>query len=253
MNKEVRFAVCDDDEIVCEAICSKIIKILTACGISVSCDKYVSPVSLYNNMKSEGRSYDALFLDIDMPKINGVELAKALRKNENTSNIIFVSNREDKVFETFPVRPFGFVRKNNFTHDLKDTLHSYINARIINNSYVALKTTNNSVIRRVRVADIVYIESFRYKQYVYMSDGEQIEIHMTMRELESKLEEFDIVRFYQGNLVNLKYVQRIERTDILLNYKGGVTINISRDKVQELKALYLNYLRKIGTVLFDDE
>ena len=56
MNKEVRFAVCDDDEIVCEAICSKIIKILTACGISVSCDKYVSPVSLYNNMKSEGRS-----------------------------------------------------------------------------------------------------------------------------------------------------------------------------------------------------
>lgn len=89
MNKEVRFAVCDDDEIVCEAICSKIIKILTACGISVSCDKYVSPVSLYNNMKSEGRSYDALFLDIDMPKINGVELAKALRKNENTSDIIF--------------------------------------------------------------------------------------------------------------------------------------------------------------------
>ena len=86
-----------------------------------------------------------------------------------------------------------------------------------------------------------------------MSDGEQIEIHMTMRELESKLEEFDIVRVYQGNLVNLKYVQRIERTDILLNYKGGVTINISRDKVQELKALYLNYLRKIGTVLFDDE
>lgn len=164
-----------------------------------------------------------------------------------------VSNREDKVFETFPVRPFGFVRKNNFTHDLKDTLHSYINARIINNSYVALKTTNNSVIRRVRVADIVYIESFRYKQYVYMSDGEQIEIHMTMRELESKLEEFDIVRVYQGNLVNLKYVQRIERTNILLNYKGGVTINISRDKVQELKELYLNYLRKIGTVLFDDE
>lgn len=86
-----------------------------------------------------------------------------------------------------------------------------------------------------------------------MSDGEQIEIHMTMRELESKLEEFDIVRVYQGNLVNLKYVQRIERTNILLNYKGGVTINISRDKVQELKELYLNYLRKIGTVLFDDE
>ncbi len=86
-----------------------------------------------------------------------------------------------------------------------------------------------------------------------MEDGEQIEIHMTMRELESKLEKFDIVRVYQGYLVNLKYVQRIERTDILLNYKDGITISISREKVQELKALYLNYLRKIGAALFDDE
>ena len=46
MNKELNFAVCDDDEIVCEAICTKISKILTSCGISVSCDKYVSPMSL---------------------------------------------------------------------------------------------------------------------------------------------------------------------------------------------------------------
>ena len=85
-----------------------------------------------------------------------------------------------------------------------------------------------------------------------MADGEQIEIHMTMRELECKLEKYDIVRVYQGYLVNLKYVQRIERTDILLNYNGGISISISREKVQELKAIYLSYLRKIGAVLFDD-
>lgn len=86
-----------------------------------------------------------------------------------------------------------------------------------------------------------------------MSDGEQIDIHMTMKELESKLEDFDIIRVYQGYLVNLKYVQRIERTCIVLNYKDGVTINISRDKVQELKVVYMNYLRKTGAVLFDEE
>ena len=106
MNKELNFAVCDDDEIVCEAICTKISKILTSCGISVSCDKYVSPMSLYNNIKHGERVYDALFLDIDMPKIDGVELAKALRKNENMVDIIFVSNREDKVFETLAVRVY---------------------------------------------------------------------------------------------------------------------------------------------------
>lgn len=252
MNRELNIAVCDDDEIVCEAICNRISKILTDCGINVVSDKYVSPSLLYKNINGGSRKYDLVFLDIDMPKVSGIDLAKALRKIEKPIDIVFVSNREDKVFDTFTVRPFGFIRKNNFSHDLKDTLRSYINMKVINDSFIVLKTTNNSVTRNVRVADIVYIESFRYKQYVYMADGEQIDIHMTMKELESKLEEFDIVRAYQGYLVNLKYVKRIERAGIVLNYKDGVTINISRDKVQELKALYLKYLRKIGAVIFDE-
>lgn len=252
MNKELNIAVCDDDEIVCEAICARLCKILKNCGISAACDKYVSPLALYKNMESGTRKYNVVFLDIDMPKLNGVELAKALRREENDVDIIFVSNREDKVFETFPVRPFGFIRKNNFTRDLNDTMRSYIDSKIISNSYAVFKTANNSVTRKVRISDIVYIESFRYKQFVYMADGEQFEIHMTMREMETNLEQYDVVRVYQGYLVNLKYVQRIERTGVVLNYKDGVTINISRDKVQELKSIYLNYLRKVGTVIFDE-
>lgn len=251
MNKELKIAVCDDDEIVCEAICNRIGKIFSNCGIVALCDKYVSSKSLYKNISDGGRNYNVLFLDIDMPKADGIDLAKAIRKLNKNVDIIFVSNREDKVFETFKVRPFGFIRKNNFTNDLNDTLRSYINLRILGESFIVLKTNNNSVTRNVRVSDIVYIESFRYKQYVYMADGEQIDIHMTMKELESSLEEYDIVRVYQGYLVNLKYVQRIERTGIVLNYKDGITISISRDKVQELKSVYLNYLRKTGAVIFD--
>lgn len=252
MNGEIKIAVCDDDEIVCEAICNRISKILQNCGLEAYCDKYVFPASLYKNINNGTRKYDVLFLDIDMPKISGIDLAKALRKSEKNTDIVFVSNREDKVFDTFSVRPFGFIRKNNFTHDLNDTLRAYINTRVISDSQVVLKTANNSVTRSVRVADIVYIESFRYKQYVYMADGEKIDIHMTMKELESKLKEYDIIRVYQGYLVNLKYVQRIDRTGIVLKYKDGISINISRDKVQELKVVYLRYLRKMGAVFFDE-
>ena len=75
---------------------------------------------------------------------------------------------------------------------------------------------------------------------------------MTMRELENMLADYDVVRVHQGYIVNLKYVQRIERAGLLLNYNGGIEINISRDKVQELKTIYLEYLRKTGDVLFDN-
>lgn len=253
MDKTLSFGVCDDDEIVCEAICTRIIKILKNCGIAASCDKYVSPVALYRNIERGNAKYDALFLDIDMPKLNGIDLAKAVKSLKEGPEIVFVSNREDMVFETFKVRPFGFIRKNNFTHDLHDVLRSYINVRIIGNTFIALKTNNNSVLRKVKVSDIVYIESFHNKQFVYLSDGECLECLMQMSDFEQKLSKYDILRIYRSYLVNLKYVQRIERTGVLVNFKDGITLSVSRDKVQELKKTYLNYLRKIGTVLFEED
>ncbi|HIU61155.1 MAG TPA: response regulator transcription factor [Candidatus Coproplasma excrementigallinarum] len=252
MDRAMAFAVCDDDEIVCEAICNKIKKILAKCGISARTDKHVSPLALQKNIESGERRYDVLFLDIDMPKLSGIDLARSLKKMQDAPDIIFVSNREDLVFESFSVRPFGFVRKNNFSADLGDTLLSYINTRLVKNTYIAINTNGNSVVRKIKVSDIVYIESFRYRQYVYTADGEQLECHMSMEEFEEKLAAYDIVRIYKSYLVNLKYVQRIERSGVLLNYKGGVTLAISRDKIKELQNLYLCYLRKMGAVLFDE-
>jgi len=254
MDKILSIGVCDDDELVCEAVCMRIIKIFENCGIAVKCDKYVSPVALYKNIEKGNTKYDVLFLDIDMPKLNGIDLAKALKPLEESPDIIFVSNREDMVFDTFKVRPFGFVRKNNFTHDLHDVLRSYINLRIVCNAYIALKLNNNSAIKKVKVSDIVYIESYRNKKFVHMADGECVECLMQMSDFEKKLFEYDMVRIYKSYLINLKYVKRIDRTGVLLSFKDEeITLNVSRDKVQELKKTYLNYLRKIGAVLFDEE
>ena len=250
MNKAVSFAVCDDDELVCETICNKVNKLLSECGIAVSVDKYVSPVALYRNIESGKTSYDALFLDIDMPKISGIELAKAIRKFQRTPDIIFVSNREDRVFDSLlNVRPFGFVRKNNFTSDLVDTLRAYVVSKIDTNHYFIVKTDNNSVTRSLRVVDIVYIESFKDHQFIYMQDGEKIDIRMTMDELEKELTKYDIVRTHKGYLVNLKYVQRIDAKGVTL--PAGV-VGLSRTKVQEVKAQYLKYLRKTGASLISN-
>lgn len=253
MKKNVSCAVCDDDEIVCEAICNKISKILGKCGISARIDKYVSPLALYKNISNCETGYDVLFLDIDMPRLSGIELAKELKKMSEPPDIIFVSNRDDLVFECFSVRPFGFIRKNNFSNDLKDTLLAYISTRVMKSAFIAVTTNSNSVVQNIKVSDIVYIESFRNKQYIYMLNGDVVECHMSMEEFESKLAEYDIIRIYKSYLVNLKYVQRIDRNSIVLNFKEGVRLSVSREKIKELKNLYLFYLRKTGAVLFDGD
>lgn len=252
MNSIPFFAVCDDDEIVCEAISSKIKNFFDTCGIEVMVEEFTSSTKLYECVKNDSRKYDVLVLDIDMPTLNGVELAEKSKAINKDIEIIFVSNREDRVFETFKVLPFGFVRKSRFSVDINNVLKLYIEKRIMTDTFIALKSNNNSVIQKVNVNSIVYIESFRYKQFVYLENGDVIECRMTLEDFESKLAKNDIIKVYKGYLINLKFVQKIENKGIIMNYKDGVLINISRSKVQDIKTIYLNYLRKTGTIVFSE-
>ena len=249
---QINFAVCDDDEIVLDAVCQRVHSIFKRCGVDATGVKYLSSVKLYEHIKDPERkyNYNLICLDIDMPKLDGVSLGKAIRENSPETEIIFVSNREDRVFDTIlNVRPFGFVRKNNFSSDLMDTLRAYISSKIDTNHYFVVKTDNNSVTRSLRVVDVVYIESFKDHQFIYMQDGEKIDIRMTMDELEQELSKYDIVRTHKGYLVNLKYIRRIDGSGITLS--NGAVVGLSRTKVQEVKAQYLKYLRKTGASLIN--
>lgn len=252
MNSVPSFAICDDDEIVCEAVFNKVKGYFDSCGIEVKIESFTSAVVLYNSIKNDAKKFDALLLDIDMPKLNGVDLAVEAKNINKDIDIIFISNREDKVFDTFKVLPFGFVRKTSFSKDIVGVLQLYMEKRIMTDTYIAIKSNNNSVIQKVNVNSIVYIESFRYKQFVYLENGDVIECRMTLEDFESKLAKNDIIKVYKGYLINLKFVQKIENRGIIMNYKDGVLINISRSKVQEIKTIYLNYLRKTGTIVFNE-
>ena len=85
-----------------------------------------------------------------------------------------------------------------------------------------------------------------------MADGEEIKIRLTMEELENKLREYNVIRIHKGYLVNLKYVQRIDRSGVVVQFRGGVVLNVSRDKLQDVKVAYLNYLRNTGAVTLMD-
>lgn len=85
-----------------------------------------------------------------------------------------------------------------------------------------------------------------------MADGEAIKIRLTMEELENKLREYNVIRIHKGYLVNLKYVQRIDRSGVVVQFCSGVVLNVSRDKLQDVKVAYLNYLRNTGAVTLMD-
>ena len=249
---EINFVVCDDEELILDAVYSRVLTIFKRSGLIATGLRFRSSVQLKNYaLKKEWRiEPDIIFLDIDMPELNGIELGKIIKNNLPKTEIIFVSNRYEKVFDTFNIHPFGFVRKNNFSADMTNTLKAYINAHVSAENYFVIQQDNKSVTRKLPINDMVFIESMKSHQIIHMANGEEIDVKMTMDDLEAGLAEHNVLRTHKSYLVNLKYITRIETTGIELS--NGTTVGVSRRKIGEIKTALLKYLRKTGALIFDN-
>ena len=249
---EISFVVCDDEELILDAVYSRVLTIFKRSGFIATGLRFRSSVQLKNYVLKKDWLVepDIIFLDIDMPELNGIELGKIIKNNLPKTEIIFVSNRYEKVFDTFNIHPFGFVRKNNFSADMANTLKAYINAHVSAENYFVIQQDNKSVTRKLPINDMVFIESMKSHQIIHMANGEEIDVKMTMDDLEAGLIEHNVLRTHKSYLVNLKYITRIETTGIELS--NGTTVGVSRRKIGEIKTALLKYLRKTGALIFDN-
>ena len=92
----IRIAVCDDDVLAVGAIRGAVEKVLNEQGLAVEISEYYAVKTLRSALQQQ--SFDLLLLDIDMPGISGIEFGRMLRREKNDTDIIFVSNCENRVF-----------------------------------------------------------------------------------------------------------------------------------------------------------
>lgn len=73
----------------------------------------------------EEAKYDLVFLDIDIPYINGIEIASAIRSKKINTELIFVSGHDNFVFESICYAPFRFIRKAELLLDTEEAVFSF--------------------------------------------------------------------------------------------------------------------------------
>lgn len=242
---QIRFAVCDDEKIAAEAVRIRTEEILAEAGIGCSA-KCCGEARELLALLSEER-FDLVFLDIDMPGIDGIELAKVLKEGgERPPEIIFVSNRADRVFETFAVQPFRFIRKERLNETLEKAVLDYVGYVRENETGILFEFSNRASLCAVRLKDILYIESRRNVQYLNTAfQKEPIRLNATMDDLEAKLSGYDVARIHRGYLVNFEHVRKITQEEAVL--KDGTRLLVSRRRYPEIREKYLRYLYRTGS------
>ena len=177
---------------------------------------------------SEDRDFDILLLDIEMGAINGVELAKTVRAENDAVQMIFVTGFPDFIAEGYEVSALHYLMKPVD----RDKLFSVLDRAAANleKAERRLRVTFERRTDYVPFSKILYIEA--QKQYVrIVTDGEEYRMKASLAETAAQLDEF-FFPCQRSFIVNLRHVARILPDRVVL--KNGAEVPISRAMAEKI-------------------
>lgn len=168
-------------------------------------------------------SIDILFLDLDMPYFTGMDIARALISNNRTPILIFVTSHDTLVYQTFEYKPFAFIRKSHFDHEIIDVVNRI--DQELNEKKQELILTKGSEISKLKINNIIYIES-KGNYITLVTINDTIKHRDTMSNIENELNIKGFIRCHKGYLINPDYIVKYKVNEIELQCNDNTTILI---------------------------
>jgi DNA-binding LytR/AlgR family response regulator len=234
---EIKIAICDDEHKQTEYIKMLVSKWANVNNINIMLEMFDSAEN-FKSAWNENKIFDILLLDIQMRGQNGVELARELRGTDEDLIIIFITAITDFISDGYEVSALHYLIKPIDTDKLYAVLNKALKNLTKNNSAIFLPIESESGIMRVLTDDIIYAESFDHFLEITTIAGEKLTVKMPMYELENKLEN-NFKRCHRSYIVNLKYIKKIIKTEIMLD--SNEVIPLSRRLYAEMNKAVIKY------------
>lgn len=188
---------------------------------------------------AENQNYDILLLDIEMTNMNGIDLAKKVREENDRVQIVFITGYPDFMSEGFEVAALHYLMKPVKKEKLFTVLDRAVENMKKGPRFVLFSLGKETL--RVYAEDIRYAESDGH--YILLhADEETHRLRMTIPETEKILGE-GFFRAGRSFIVGLKYVARITKTEIIL--LDGTVLPIGKGLYDDLNKALIAYLRGI--------
>lgn len=230
-------SLCDDNAQERAYIKSLVLDWLERSGAMVSIREYPSAEALLFSYSDNPP--DILLLDIEMPGMNGVELAKRLRERAETVQIIFITGYSDFIAEGYDVSALHYLLKPISSDKLFE---------VLDRAYKVIceeKPPETVVFRagmetlRFKLSDIEYIVALGHST-VLSADGKTYDLSVPISEAEKALGE-GFIRCHRSYIVNLKYVSAVSSGTLTLD--SGVKIPVARGSKKAVAEEFVRYYR----------
>lgn len=221
-----KIAVCDDSATDTQYISLLVKKWSETTGHGVQISTFSSAESFMFHY-AEKKDYDILLLDIEMGEMDGVTMAKKLRKENDMIQIIFITGYSDYIAEGYEVAALHYLMKPV----KKEKFYSVLDraAEKLTKNEKVLLLENNGEMFRIPVYQIRYAEVSG--NYVTVHALEDYRVKMTLSELENELDE-RFFRVSRSEIVNLTQISRVLKKEIKLN--DGSCIPLPRGRYESV-------------------
>ena len=229
---KVNFAICDDS-----VVDSNYVKELVTRWANDK--KYQVNIDIFSSAEAfifhyvENKEYGVLLLDIEMENMDGVTLARQIRKSNKSVQIVFITGYSDYIAEGYDVEALHYLMKPLKKEKLYDVLDRAVNKMMQNEKHLVLNTFDEMI--RIPLHEIIYIDVDR--NYVTVHSNIDYTVKKTLAEIGKELDE----RFFKigrSVIVNLKYISRVTKTDVYLN--NGIILQLPRGIYEALNRAIIN-------------
>ncbi len=241
-----QIVVCDDESVELEKtekLLSEYEKNHSGVELTVRCFENVN--ELLCLAREENYMPDLIIMDIYMPYNTrnlyslGLKASKELRNMNYKGKIVFLTTSKEYALEAFDVDAMQYmvkpVSKDKFFVLLDSLLKDIDEER---KKCILLKIEGRIV--KVPLNDIVYCEAQRKTQCLYLVNGSQYTVRMTMAEIYELLSRYkEFVRIGVAFIVNLGYIKSMNAKEIILD--NGMKIYLPRGAYKDIKEQYFNY------------
>lgn len=235
----MKIAICDDslqDRIKLENICKN-----SNITDNISCNQFSSGKELLDVL-AKNITFDVVFLDVDMPGINGIETGKILRKTNKNIIIIFVTSYPEFALDAYECEAFHYLVKPCNPEKVRQVLQKAMYRLGLIYKYHIIKHRGTSI--KIPISDIYYIECY-HKHIIYHLKDQQIEVTDKLSNVYDSLSKFGFYQVHQGFIVNFEKVKEILKNTVILEDNRSVMLRVrKRSDVLLTYTMYLENLMK---------